>query len=468
MYIDSINSQNTDYAISSFQETLINAQPNDMVKTIDFSSGYNLDSNLSFNIMFKNGHICSANNKPMTLNGKAIKVYSYSDPTLLVDLPMNTFDSKIWTLRPNTSLELYYNGEQFIVVGNPIVYTTDDCDYYANGKVEYKKSIVTTQNTVNDSCNVLLQGNQIGSSGYYNVNTACGCTLTFNSGTGVLTATTFNGALNGKANSACSADNASKFDNKTYTEVKTDIQSSMVSMTNIGTNIYPLALCTGANTISSSSSLTFNASEGVLTATKFCGSFCGTADNAIKFDNKDYSTVCSCIRSGLTDCLGTVTWGDKGDSTFYPITFCTGDKVIGVTSNTNMEFKYNPSTSTLCVNNIYIKNVSNVGYSETKIKNGTSYTRFFNTANNLNLYIQTTDKKTALPSDVYNILHDYSFTLWCKFPTYGTVNEYPILYGERVKTDYDEPSFIFVDCRGCEFEFTDSKGSTNVKLCIFY
>ena len=349
MYIDSINSQNTDYAISSFQETLINSQANNAVKTIVFPNGYNFDSNLSFNIMFENGHTCTANNEPMTLNGKVIKVYSYDDPTKLVNLPMISVGNNIiWTLKPNTSLELYYDGEQFIVVGNPIVYATNDCDYYANGKVEYKKSIVTTQNKINQSCNVLLQGNQVGSSGYYNVNTACGNTLTFNSCTGVLTATKFCGALDGTASCATNANNATMFANCTYECAKADIRSGRVTILDVTANEHSLALCTGTTTvgISNGCQLKFNSTTGVLTATKFCGSFCGTASNATNFNNKDYSTVCNEIRSGLTDCLGTVTWGDKGDSTFYPITFCTNNSTVGISSC--CPFTYNPNTGVAC------------------------------------------------------------------------------------------------------------------------
>ena len=72
-----------------------------------------------------------------------------------------------------------------------------------------------------------------------------------------------------------------------------------------------------------------------------------TASNATNFNNKDYSTVCNEIRSGLTDCLGTVTWGDKGDSTFYPITFCTNNSTVGISSC--CPFTYNPNTGTMCV-----------------------------------------------------------------------------------------------------------------------
>ena len=348
MYIDSINSQGENYAISSFQETLINTQPANEVKTIVFPNGYTLeDSNLSFNIMFENGHMCSDGETPMTLNGKPIQVYSYSNNEL-INLRMILVINKIWTLKPKTLLELYYDGNQFIVVGNPIIYTTDDCDYYANGKIEYKTSIVTTQNQTNLAYNVLLQGNQIGSGNNYCVNTASGNnTLTFNPSLGVLSATTFKGALNGTASCATNADNASKFENKTYAEVKSDIQSGRVTMSSIATGTCPLALCTGTNTvgISTKCQLTFNVTEGALSATKFCGSFCGTADNACKFNGKDYTTAYNDIRSNL------VTISDSTCSSAIPIALCTDTNSVG--KSNCCPFTYIPTTGTLCVNDIY-------------------------------------------------------------------------------------------------------------------
>ena len=313
MNIDSLNINNVDYTLSAFNGTLICNQAVGSAKSVTFPIGYNFDGQLSFKVLFVNGHNCTNSTTYMTLNDKPIKVYSHGT---LTNLPIHTMTENNTTvyksLQANTILELYYDTSinAFVVVGNPIVYSSSSFVIYADGDYVYKQTTYTSTDTSNTDRKLLLGEKTYSSSCQGNVYVSTSCAITFNPSTGVLTAPMFCGGVSGNATTAC---NATCFANCTYAQACANIRSGLTSCTgtvtvsNSDSNTdIPIALCTGATAIGQSCgcSLTFNPSTGVLTTTTFCGSLNGTASNANKLENNTLAQVVTCARNGLsyTEC----------------------------------------------------------------------------------------------------------------------------------------------------------------------
>lgn len=199
MYLENINET---HVFSSFGTTFINSQAKDVAKTITFTEGYNLDSNLSFKVLFENGHITDTDTA-MTLNNENIKVYINGILSNLPTHAMTVDNTTVYTsLQEGTILELFYNGSSFVIVGNPLIYSNDDYEIYANGDFIYKKTSYTNLISASGENNLLLGDVSYSASCYGNVGVSSGCPLRFNPSTGTLTTATFSGALSGNASTS--------------------------------------------------------------------------------------------------------------------------------------------------------------------------------------------------------------------------------------------------------------------------
>ena len=136
-YIDSINNNSIDYAINSFANLLTASGSASGAKTVTFPNGYDVTegSTMTFRVLFPNGHTGQSN---MTLNGKVVVVNKYGT---LIPLPYHNISSTYTSLQPNTVLEMYYtsnydgnNTPAFVIVGNPIVLSSNNYIIYADGK----------------------------------------------------------------------------------------------------------------------------------------------------------------------------------------------------------------------------------------------------------------------------------------------------------------------------------------------
>ena len=136
-YIDSINNNSIDYAINSFANLLTASGSASGAKTVTFPNGYDVTegSTMTFRVLFPNGHTGQSN---MTLNGKAVVVNKHGT---LIPLPYHNISSTYTSLQPNTVLEMYYtsnyngnNTPAFVIVGNPIVLSSNNYIIYADGK----------------------------------------------------------------------------------------------------------------------------------------------------------------------------------------------------------------------------------------------------------------------------------------------------------------------------------------------
>lgn len=139
MYINSINNNGTDYTLSSFGNIIVCSNGINDVKTVTFPNGFvntNPEPYLTFQVLFVNGHNCVDSTTYMTLNDYNIMVNKNGS---LINLPIHKFTESsnvvYKSLQANTILNLFFDGTQFVVIGNPIVLSSTDYTIYANGKV---------------------------------------------------------------------------------------------------------------------------------------------------------------------------------------------------------------------------------------------------------------------------------------------------------------------------------------------
>ena len=162
MYLNEINQEGTTNVISGFGNIFIctdptsSSDPLDDTKTITVPFGYNpaQDTNISLKVVFQNGHNCVDSSTPLKLKLK------YPDNTYVVDgnddpleiavkvnkdgslitLPIHTMTvggtTYYKSLQANTLLDMYYDGTDFVVIGNPLVLSSVDYNIYANGYIE--------------------------------------------------------------------------------------------------------------------------------------------------------------------------------------------------------------------------------------------------------------------------------------------------------------------------------------------
>ena len=148
-YINNVHNAEGYKLISGFGNTFVCNNNIDEDKTINFPDGWNNDTNLSFKVIFQNGHNCVDDSTNMTLNDIAVVVNKYG---VLTPLPIHTFDESgtpvYKSLQPNTVLEMYYTSNYdgadtpaFVIIGNPIVLSDTDYTIYADGQKGGQKYI---------------------------------------------------------------------------------------------------------------------------------------------------------------------------------------------------------------------------------------------------------------------------------------------------------------------------------------
>lgn len=146
-YVNVINKQDDNNVLSGFGTVIINTDAIEADKELLVPYGYELDSEIALKVAFINGHNCVDASTPLTVKIKyadgsyieesgnpkeiAVKVNQYGT---LVNLPIHNISSTYKCLDPNTVLEMYYNGTDFVVIGNPTVLASDNYEIKANGK----------------------------------------------------------------------------------------------------------------------------------------------------------------------------------------------------------------------------------------------------------------------------------------------------------------------------------------------
>ena len=140
MNVKSVKMNKDFIAVSGFGNVFICEDASYDDKTVTFPSGYNSELNISFKVVFVNGHSKANDSSHMTLNNIPVVVNRYGT---LIPIPNHNITSNVYeTLQPYTTLEMYYTNNYdgndnpaFVVVGNPVVLSSADYTIYADGKV---------------------------------------------------------------------------------------------------------------------------------------------------------------------------------------------------------------------------------------------------------------------------------------------------------------------------------------------
>ena len=124
--------------LSPFAITLICNNAATDPKIVDFPDGFELSSNVAFNVVFVNGHESTTG---MSLNGKTVKV---NDAGTYIDVP----NVGGLCLQAGMALSLYYDSTNdcFVIAGNPILVNNGTNIMFANGTVlwDYIKSKISS------------------------------------------------------------------------------------------------------------------------------------------------------------------------------------------------------------------------------------------------------------------------------------------------------------------------------------
>ena len=167
MYVDSINNSfGNQSVISGFCNTLIcSSNASDSEKIITVPNGYtNTDAYVTIRVLFLNGYYdTSTINNPMTLTVQHEDGTYFDGTSTPTSYPIKSYQNGVLdnlqiheitqtdyrVIDPNTCIELYFDGTQFVVVGNPLVLSSSDYSIYANGKiVDDKDNLLSDRETV--------------------------------------------------------------------------------------------------------------------------------------------------------------------------------------------------------------------------------------------------------------------------------------------------------------------------------
>ena len=149
-YVDSLNKNFTNYTLCGFNNVLLCTDSISSTKNVTFPMGFDKDTNMSFKVVFVNGHNCIDASTPLTITPTFNGVADTAIPVVvnqygtLIPLPIHEITSGTYqSLQPNATLEMYYTSDYdgsdnpaFVVIGNPIVLSSSDYTIYADGSMK--------------------------------------------------------------------------------------------------------------------------------------------------------------------------------------------------------------------------------------------------------------------------------------------------------------------------------------------
>jgi hypothetical protein len=183
MYVDSINNSfGNQSVISGFCNTLIcSSNASDSEKIITVPNGYtNTDAYVTIRVLFLNGYYdTSTISNPMTLTVQHEDGTYFDGTSTPTSYPIKSYQNGVLdnlqiheitqtdyrVIDPNTCIELYFDGTQFVVVGNPLVLSSSDYSIYANGLTIQFFKTTTNNNTPDASFPIAFKSNVISING---------------------------------------------------------------------------------------------------------------------------------------------------------------------------------------------------------------------------------------------------------------------------------------------------------------
>lgn len=101
----------------------------------------------------------------ISYNGVNVTVKAPKDGSL-IDYVAKAVGSSYYYCQAYTTLELLYNGTNFVIVGNPVVISNADYTIYTDGSIEYTKGKIDSLFTALGQCTKLFSGGKTGNGVY--------------------------------------------------------------------------------------------------------------------------------------------------------------------------------------------------------------------------------------------------------------------------------------------------------------
>jgi hypothetical protein len=109
--------------------------------------GAELFQGCSIKVLFTSAITGSNTTSPLTINynNVDITVKVGKNGTLVDFVAYNTGNGFVYC-QAYTTLELLFDGNNFVIMGNPVVISNSDCTVYTDGTITYRTSLCTTEN----------------------------------------------------------------------------------------------------------------------------------------------------------------------------------------------------------------------------------------------------------------------------------------------------------------------------------
>ena len=265
----------TNSGISGGSDTLVLSTGGTAAISIDSSQNVTLSANLTVSgttttidtttltVKDKNIEIAKGNGNDAAVDGAGITIDSTEG-----DKTWNWVDSTdAWTSSEHIDLA---SGKVLKVAGTQVLSATN-----FTGTSAVATAVTVVAESTDTSCSVLFATNTNG-----NLPPKTATTLTFNSNTGALTATSFVGALTGNVTGNTSGSSGSCTGNAATATEATNVTVSANNSTD--ETVYPVFVdgATGTQGAETDTGLTYNPSSGLLTSTGFAGALTGNASTA--------------------------------------------------------------------------------------------------------------------------------------------------------------------------------------------
>ena len=210
------------------------------------------------------------------------------------------------------------------------------------GTASIATTVTVADESTDTSCNVLFTTAATG-----NLAPKSGSNLTFNSNTGVLTATGFAGDITGDVTGDVTGSSGSCTGNAATATEATNVTASANNSTDETTYLTFVDGATGTQGIETDTGLTYNPSTGVLTTTSVAGNLTGNVTG----NTSGSSGSCTGNAATATEATAfTVTANNSTAETVYPVFVDGATGAQGAETDTGLN--YNPSTGVLTTTSV--------------------------------------------------------------------------------------------------------------------
>lgn len=129
--------------------------------------GAKLDAGNSIKVMFTSAILGSNTTSPLIINYNDVNIpVKTGKDGSLVDFVANNINGTYIYCQAYTTLELMFDGTQFIIMGNPVVISSADYTIYTDGKVSYFNNVIN--HALNSNANNFIKQGKVAVDCAYN------------------------------------------------------------------------------------------------------------------------------------------------------------------------------------------------------------------------------------------------------------------------------------------------------------